>query len=34
VAQELLAILIDLLHEDLNRVQHKPYTQAPEDDDR
>uniref|UniRef100_A0A8C4Q8A1 ubiquitinyl hydrolase 1 n=1 Tax=Eptatretus burgeri TaxID=7764 RepID=A0A8C4Q8A1_EPTBU len=33
-AQEFLDILIDNLHEDLNRVQHKPYIEAPDADGR
>ncbi|GMF14639.1 unnamed protein product [Phytophthora lilii] len=31
-AQELLAYIIDGLHEDLNRVKHKPYTEVKESD--
>ncbi|KAL7692237.1 putative Zinc finger, MYND-type, peptidase C19, ubiquitin-specific peptidase, DUSP [Plasmopara halstedii] len=31
-AQELLAYIIDGLHEDLNRVKHKPYTEVNESD--
>lgn len=33
-SQELLAFLLDGLHEDLNRIQTKPYTENPEVDDR
>ena len=32
--QELLAFLLDGLHEDLNRVKHKPYIEAKDADDR
>lgn len=31
-AQELLAYILDGLHEDLNRVKHKPYTEVKESD--
>lgn len=34
VAQELLAFLLDGLHEDLNRVQQKPYNEAKDADGR
>ncbi|KAK9755819.1 hypothetical protein RND81_01G053300 [Saponaria officinalis] len=33
-SQELLAFLLDGLHEDLNRVKLKPYIEAKDDDDR
>eukprot|EP01114_Cavostelium_apophysatum_P023239 TRINITY_DN8699_c0_g1_i3.p1 TRINITY_DN8699_c0_g1~~TRINITY_DN8699_c0_g1_i3.p1 ORF type:complete len:802 (-),score=231.36 TRINITY_DN8699_c0_g1_i3:76-2481(-) len=33
-SQELLAFLLDGLHEDLNRVRQKPYVENPEVDDR
>jgi len=33
-SQELLAFLLDGLHEDLNRIKTKPYTENPEVDDR
>lgn len=32
--QELLAFLLDGLHEDLNRVKHKPYIKSRDADDR
>jgi ubiquitin C-terminal hydrolase len=32
--QELLAFLLDGLHEDLNRVKKKPYIEAKDSDDR
>lgn len=32
--QELLAFLLDGLHEDLNRVKHKPYVELKDDPDR
>lgn len=31
--QELLAFLLDGLHEDLNRVKHKPYAELTDEDD-
>ena len=33
-SQELLAFLLDGLHEDLNRVQEKPYTELKDSDGR
>ena len=33
-SQELLAFLLDGLHEDLNRVQHKPYTELKDSEGR
>ncbi|CAA2980736.1 ubiquitin carboxyl-terminal hydrolase 8-like [Olea europaea subsp. europaea] len=33
-SQELLAFLLDGLHEDLNRVKHKPYAELKDEDDR
>ena len=33
-AQELLAFLLDGLHEDLNRVQEKPYVELKDSDGR
>ena len=32
--QELLAFLLDGLHEDLNRVKNKPYIEYPDSNDR
>nr|GMD88018.1 ubiquitin carboxyl-terminal hydrolase 8-like [Ipomoea batatas] len=33
-SQEFLAFLLDGLHEDINRVKHKPYIETKEEDDR
>lgn len=33
-SQEFLAFLLDGLHEDLNRVNHKPYVELKDSDDR
>ena len=33
-SQEFLSFLVDGLHEDLNRIQKKPYTEYPESDDK
>jgi len=33
-SQEFLSFLVDGLHEDLNRIKKKPYTEYPESDDR
>jgi ubiquitin carboxyl-terminal hydrolase 4/11/15 len=33
-SQEFLSFLVDALHEDLNRVKKKPYTENPESDDK
>ena len=33
-SQEFLSFLIDGLHEDLNRVHHKPYVELKDSDDR
>ena len=33
-AQEFMAFLLDGLHEDVNRIRKKPYTQAIEDEGR
>lgn len=34
LGQELLAFLLDGLHEDLNRVRKKPYIKSSDEDDR
>ena len=33
-AQEFMAFLLDGLHEDLNRIQNKPYTESVDSDGR
>ncbi|EMC99064.1 hypothetical protein BAUCODRAFT_120356 [Baudoinia panamericana UAMH 10762] len=33
-SQEFLSFLVDALHEDLNRIQKKPYTENPDSDDK
>lgn len=33
-SQEFLSFLVDALHEDLNRIKKKPYTEYPESDDK
>lgn len=33
-AQEFMAFLLDGLHEDLNRIQNKPYTETVDSDGR
>ena len=33
-SQELLTFLLDGLHEDLNRIKHKPYIEMPDSDNR